>query len=127
MGSKYRSSDSFSSEGCGYSNDHSFEHTTEKFLEHNGIERSYIVHLPPSYNHGSDEGHAIVLNLHGFTRNSEERMEGSLMNEHADANNYIAVYPQGTNLGYIGSIAFAGQQMNLTHTSWNDLAMSAGP
>jgi len=49
------------------------------------------------------------------------------MNEHADANNYIAVYPQGTNLGFIGSIEFDGQQLNLSHTSWNDLAMSAGP
>merc|ERR1719461_1062914 len=80
---KYGKKDDYSSKGCGNSNDHSFEDTTEKFLEHNGIERSYIVHLPSSYNHGSDEGHAIVLNLHGFTSNAQTRMEGSLMNGHA--------------------------------------------
>merc|ERR1719245_2162003 len=107
---KYGKKDDYSSTGCGRSNDHSFEDTTEKFLEHNGIERSYIVHLPPSYNHGSDEGHAIVLNLHGYTGNSEKRMEGSLMNEHADANGYIAVYPQGTSLG---EIEWEGVAVNL--------------
>merc|ERR1719297_758956 len=119
---KYGKKADYSSKGCGRSNDHSFEDTTEKFLEHDGLERSYIVHLPSSYNHGSDEGHPIILNLHGFSGNAEERMEESLMNEHADANGYIAVYPQGTSLG---ESELQGVAIDMTH--WNDLALSGSP
>merc|ERR1719297_104325 len=122
---KYETRGDYSSKGCMRSNDRSFEDTTVKFLEHDGLERSYIVHLPPSYNHGSDEGHAIVLNLHGYTGNSEERMEGSLMNEHADANDYIAVYPQGTSLGeHVVFHPLFEEEVPVSFTGWNDL-MSA--
>merc|ERR1712154_515804 len=52
--------------------------------------------------------------------------EGSSMNEHADANDYIAVYPQGTNLGeYV--VELFGQELKFSLTSWNDLSMSASP
>merc|ERR1719461_1079589 len=37
---KYAKKDEYSGKGCGRSNDHSFEDTTEKFLEHDGLERS---------------------------------------------------------------------------------------
>merc|ERR1712048_24903 len=40
-------------------------------------------------------------------------------------NDYIAVYPQSTNLGVIGSVEVDGQQIEGMHTSWN--AMSASP
>merc|ERR1719384_217079 len=49
------------------------------------------------------------------------------MNEHADANNYIAVYPQSTNLGVIGSIEVDGQQIEGMHTSWNAVSASPSP
>jgi len=123
---KYGQKSEYSSKGCGYSNDHSFEDTAEKFLEHNGIERSYIVHLPPSYNHGSDEGHPIILSLHGSSMTALETMERSLMNEHADANNYIAVYPQGTILGYY-PLEFEGQQYMRPLATWNDLGIVGSP
>merc|ERR1712154_657775 len=121
--SKYGKIDDYSSKGCG-DFDPSFDDTTEKFLEHNGIRRSYIVHLPQTYNHGSDDGHPIILNLHGYSGNAWERMEGSLMNEHADANDYIAVYPQGTSLG-MSDFVFEGRQLEMI--SWNELAFAAGP
>merc|ERR1719461_653585 len=122
---KYRSSDDYSSKGCRPS-DLSFEDTSEKFLEHNGIERSYIVHLPPSYNHASDGGHPVILNLHGSVMTAFQRMEQSLMNDHADANDYIAVYPQGTSLGDY-AVEFQGQQYIQPFATWNDLSTSGSP
>merc|ERR1719336_582987 len=72
---KYGKTADYPSKGCGNNNDHSFEDTTEKFLEHDGLERSCIVHLPPTYNHASDQGHPIILNLHGSSQTALETME----------------------------------------------------
>jgi len=126
--SKYEMSDDYSSIGC-ENIDPSLEEDAEKYLEHDGIERSYIVHLPPSYNHGSDDGHPIVLSLHGYTGTALGLT--TFLNGHADANGYIAVYPQGTSLGETeiqdenNITEFGGIKVN--QTSWNELAMTAGP
>merc|ERR1719461_1153480 len=44
------------------------------------------------------------------------------MNEHADSNDYIAVYPEGNKLG---EGEFVGAMVNFTH--WNDLSYSSSP
>jgi len=46
------------------------------------------------------------------------------MNEHADANNYIAVYPQSTNLG---EYVVEGLEFTPSLTTWNELAATASP
>lgn len=63
-------------------------------MEFAGRSRSYILHVPPSYN--SAKPVALVMVLHGGGQSpaSAERM--SHMSERSDAQNFIAVYPSGT-------------------------------
>eukprot|EP01084_Bolivina_argentea_P128132 226533_1 len=112
----------YRSKGCGSPNPPLPNTTTEQFLQHNNIQRSYLIHLPPTYVHTSNQGLPVILNLHEFTSNAWIRMSGSLMNQHSDQNNYIAVYPQGTSYGMS---EINGQMTNLT--SWNDLSCSGSP
>merc|ERR1712083_258716 len=89
---------------------------------HQEFNRSYLIHLPPSYNHASEIGLPLILNLHGFTSNAYFRMFGSLMNAHSDNNDYIAVYPQGTSYGSVDL-----NDSSFEFTSWNDLGCSGSP
>jgi polyhydroxybutyrate depolymerase len=65
-------------------------------LQFGGINRSYIVHIPPQ----ATGGHplAVILNFHGGGSNAaaEERYTG--MDATADRDGFIAVYPNGTGL-----------------------------
>lgn len=80
-------------------------------------DRSFIIHLPSTYD-DTDVTLPLVLNLHGFGKSAEQQMVTSNMNDHADQNGYIAVYPQGKSTGSFWS-------MNLTY--WNDLAVGGSP
>ena len=62
-------------------------------LEHDSMTRSYIVHVPPGYDPATP--HAVVLNMHGYTSNAEQQVLFSNMNETADAEGFIVVYPDG--------------------------------
>jgi polyhydroxybutyrate depolymerase len=68
--------------------------TTSATLTSGGLERTYLVHLPPGYNGKTPL--PLVLVLHGATESPEnvERLSG--MSEKADRENFIAVYPRGT-------------------------------
>jgi polyhydroxybutyrate depolymerase len=63
-------------------------------LWYNGQKRTYVVHLPPSYN--SSELYPLVLVLHGGGGNARnaERMTG--FSEKADEEGFIVVYPEGS-------------------------------
>jgi polyhydroxybutyrate depolymerase len=63
-------------------------------LEHDGIERTYKVHVPPSYNKYSPT--PVIINLHGGGGNAEGQIEVSRMNETSDEEGFIVVYPNGT-------------------------------
>lgn len=62
-------------------------------LSHGGLNRTYIVYLPSSYTQGSSL--PLVLVLHALTMNGQRIMRVSGMNAVAEANNFIAVYPDG--------------------------------
>ena len=59
-----------------------------------GMSRSYIVHIPPSYD--ATRGSPLVLNFHGFTEAASIHPRLTGMNPKADAAGYLAVYPSGT-------------------------------
>jgi polyhydroxybutyrate depolymerase len=65
-------------------------------LEYGGRQRTYIVHLPPSYSEDSARRFPLVLVLHGGTIDAVkmERLTG--MDATADREGFIAVYPNGT-------------------------------
>ena len=65
-----------------------------KTLLHDGIERTYILHLPSSYNESKPV--ALVLDFHGGGGNANTQMRTSEFSELADEKGFIVAYPNGT-------------------------------
>jgi polyhydroxybutyrate depolymerase len=66
----------------------------ELSLVHDGLERSYILHLPPQY-----DGHTplpLVLAFHGGGGNARQLLESSGLAATADREGFILVAPNGT-------------------------------
>jgi polyhydroxybutyrate depolymerase len=58
------------------------------------LKRSYLVHVPPQA--GAGKPLPIVLNFHGGGGNASNQKSYSRMDEAADRDGYVAVYPNGT-------------------------------
>jgi poly(3-hydroxybutyrate) depolymerase len=69
-------------------------------LNYDGLERSYILHVPPGY----DEAHpmAVVLVFHGGGGNAENAARMTAFNTQADHSGFLVVYPNGT--GRLGDL-----------------------
>ncbi len=61
-----------------------------------GLERSYIVHVPKSYD--GAKACPVVLVYHGGGSNAEQMVRFCGLNDKADEAGFIAVYPDGTGL-----------------------------
>src|SRR5262245_57012934 len=66
----------------------------ERTLQSDGRERSYLVHLPASYD--GREPMPVVLALHGAWTNGRIMQFYSGLNRTADEKSFIVVYPNGT-------------------------------
>ena len=87
-------------------------------INHDGIEREYFVHVPT----GVDGNLPVVVGVHGYTSTATGFAASHGLNQHADANGYIVVYPQGSHF-----LADDEQGQSYRVTSWNDLAANLGP
>jgi len=67
--------------------------TTVHSITHEGLSRSYRVHLPVNYTLTSPT--PLVLNIHGYTSNAAQQEIYSTMNAVADTSHFIVVYPDG--------------------------------
>ena len=65
-------------------------------INHNGLERKYIIYTPQGYDGNSKL--PLLLNFHGFGGQAGDYMSYSNMRSTADSENFILVYPQGTDL-----------------------------
>ncbi len=63
-------------------------------LRHGGVERTYLVHMPPQAAGGGPL--PVVLNFHGAGSNAKQEEGFSRMDPCADRHGFIAVYPNGT-------------------------------
>jgi polyhydroxybutyrate depolymerase len=63
-------------------------------LSYGGRERSYVLHIPVSYD--PTQPTAVVLAFHGIGLDAEEMIRISGYSEQADASGFIVVYPNGT-------------------------------
>lgn len=72
--------------------------TTTNF-QFDGIERSYLVHLPNNYD--SDKTYPVLLGLHGGFGTAEQFERSSEISNLANQHSFIAVYGQGTSWGRI--------------------------
>jgi polyhydroxybutyrate depolymerase len=68
--------------------------TINATLQHDGMERSYIIYVPESYS--PDKEIPLLLCFHGYTSSNKVIMNYSNFNAIADTANFIVVYPQGT-------------------------------
>lgn len=59
-----------------------------------GIQRSYVVHIPTGFNRAQPT--ALVLAFHGIGLDAEEMMRISKLNDQADVSGFIVVYPEGS-------------------------------
>jgi polyhydroxybutyrate depolymerase len=66
------------------------DHATA-FFDHEGKVRRYIVHAPPGYQTGKT--YPLVLVFHGSPGAAEDMPKLTKMNEVADANGFLVVYP----------------------------------
>ena len=69
-----------------------FISSEERSIIHDGLERKYIVHIPDNFKEDSP----LVFVMHGYMGTANGIMEYSGMNNIADRENFIVVYPQGT-------------------------------
>jgi len=68
------------------------DHT--RSLSVDGRARSYLVHVPPQYR--SDQPVPVVLAFHGGGSNAEQMVRFCGLNEKADQEGFVVVYPNGT-------------------------------
>ena len=66
---------------------------TEGTLAFQGADRTYLLHVPPSYD--GDEAVPLVLNLHGLGSSAREQAAYSGLPAKADAEGFVVVSPQG--------------------------------
>jgi polyhydroxybutyrate depolymerase len=66
----------------------------DRTLTVGGLKRTYLVHVPNSYDGGKP--YPIVLGFHGGGSGAKQFIFSSGLNEIADTENFIAVYPNGT-------------------------------
>jgi len=65
-----------------------------KTLSSGGIDRTYILHVPASYD--GSKALPVVLAFHGLGGNAKGMVAVTQFNPKADEQNFIAVYPNGT-------------------------------
>jgi polyhydroxybutyrate depolymerase len=70
----------------------------ERFLEHGGLKRRYLVYVPAQLEK-SDAMRAALIDFHGGGGHAEQQMKTSHMNDVADGHGFLVVYPDGTSAG----------------------------
>ncbi len=63
-------------------------------IKHGGLDRSYLVHVPPKYD--AKKPTPVVLIFHGAMTDATITARFTGLNEKADKEGFIAVYPNGT-------------------------------
>jgi polyhydroxybutyrate depolymerase len=66
-----------------------------KSFQFEGVKRKYLLYLPASYQSNTNQSFPLVFNFHGGGMTVAEQMLYTKMNETADKNNFIVVYPSG--------------------------------
>ncbi len=78
-------------------------------LSHDGVDRTYIVHVPASYTGRTPV--PLVVDLHGLTSNAAQQEALSGWREKADATGFIVIYPNGLNASWNGGSLCCGTSL----------------
>ncbi len=66
----------------------------QRSIDHDGRQRSYLAHLPPQASSGAPL--PVVLNFHGGGGNAKGHKKHTGMDQLADKEGFITIYPNGT-------------------------------
>ncbi len=66
----------------------------DKTIKVDGVDRHYLLHVPPNYD--PNKPMPMILALHGMGGNSEDFEKRTKLNETADKDGFIVVYPDST-------------------------------
>lgn len=96
----------------GYVSTHCQAAVLNKFLQHDGLFRTYRLYIPDAYT--GDDAWPLVLNLHGLGSNATEQMTVTGMNVIADTERFLVAYPQatGNNWAQADSVGFIAAMMD---------------
>ncbi|MGY8949061.1 MAG: alpha/beta hydrolase family esterase [Flavobacteriales bacterium] len=72
-------------------------YTSTQKINHDGLERQYLIYIPNSYNGQSKL--PLMINFHGFGGEVNDHLAYTDMRSLADSENFILIYPQGSELG----------------------------
>ncbi len=61
-------------------------------FEHGGLERQYAIHIPASVT----ENAPMLISMHGYTDDAIQHRDYTELNQVANENNFIVVYPRGS-------------------------------
>tara|TARA_B100000427_G_C15511506_1_gene596413 strand:+ start:222 stop:1145 length:924 start_codon:yes stop_codon:yes gene_type:complete len=64
----------------------------ERIVVHKDLERSFLIYIP----HNLKENPALIVAIHGYTSSAKTLMDYSSINDIADREGFLVVYPQGT-------------------------------
>lgn len=87
---------------------------TNVTLRVNGVNREYILYIPPGHNANSPA--PLVINFHGYGSNAAQQQIYSNMNAVADTADFIVVYPDGLNSSW-NSFGFFSTPDDVAFTS----------
>ena len=76
------------------SNDIISQQTINGVLQHEGLDREYILYIPDSYN--SAEPTPLLFSFHGYTSNAQTNFSYTNFKSIADTSGFILIHPQGS-------------------------------
>lgn len=79
-------------------------------LEHDGMMRSILVHVPPSYD--NTRPMPLVLNFHGATMTAALQQQTTGMDAKADEAGFVVVYPEGVDRSWNAGACCQGAASN---------------
>lgn len=100
--------------------------STTLTMNYGGIQRSFIVHVPT----GNVTNPPLVFNFHGYTSTASQQELYTAMDNTADANHFMVVYPDGIgnawNVGWTGTygtgvddVGFVSAMIDTLHLLYN--------
>ncbi|UCB57905.1 MAG: hypothetical protein JSV67_04660, partial [Thermoplasmatales archaeon] len=89
-----------------------------RFIIHDFRIRTYRIHIPPCYT--GDDPLSVILILHGHPSNSKMMQLATELNDKADEEGFIAVYPDGEIAPFpISLLAFITGQRGCWWNAWD--------
>ncbi len=100
------------------------QETITETIMHDGVERTYNVHIPPNFD--ASQNLPLVLNFHGLGSNAFQQEFYSQFNAVSDTANMIVCYPEGINNQWNTGFGTNTDDVGFTHVMLDALIENYG-